>query len=120
MARAHTGEVVVSRAIATSLPPDGEVSQQAVVQAAALLTAPRLVTIETYSRAYLYAVALPGGPAVLEFDLEFFAGPLMSIRASAALQSEAEELLDRIESKFAVLCPVTAAAGMAESDELPF
>jgi hypothetical protein len=115
----YAGEMVVSRAIVLALPPDSEVTPQAVVQAAALLTAPRLVAIDRYSRAYTYAVSLSGGPAVLELDLEFFAGPMMSVRGSAALQAEAEELLDRLEATFGALCLVPAAVSTA-TDDLPF
>jgi hypothetical protein len=121
MLRESAGETVLTRQLVIVPRPESGVSTEAIFHAAMLLTSPRLLSLDPGRGAHRYAVALDGGPAVVEYDLEGFPGPEMAIRTSAAIKGEAIRLLEKLSATLTALCSApTAEPDAKDPDDLPF
>jgi hypothetical protein len=123
MIEAEAGEVTLTRDVTLDKDLGDEIRLGPMMRAAALLVAPHLLALGSSARGlYRYAVALPGGPALLELAIARFTGPTVSIRASSDLEEAANRFLDQFAAKVKELCPQGAASFRDSRDapDLPF
>jgi hypothetical protein len=123
MIEAQAGELTLTRGVTVGEDVRGEIRLRPMLRAAALLVAPHLLALGGASHGrYLYAVALPGGPGLLELAFSSYTGPTVALRVATELKDEANEFLARVGEKVMELCPQSAAkfGPLPEHPDLPF